>query len=197
MVVKSATKKKLMDLQIDEEYAHKLADDRKWDDVKILTPGQIAQICGIDSGTAQRISDLMAASSKSARSAAASTEKTVVRRKSAAARRRRKSMLPLEGFDDEFKMGQILRDVDHEDDIYQQLHSASVNANVSLTPRMLMDLTEGIRARGFNPSKIVFTEERLLVQGPKFKYGDNKNDDKYMAYQYIKILPTENILEKE
>ena len=84
MVVKSATKKKLMDLQIDEEYAHKLADDRKWDDVKILTPGQIAQICGIDSGTAQRISDLMAASSKSARSAAASTEKTVVRRKSAA-----------------------------------------------------------------------------------------------------------------
>src|SRR5210317_867941 len=48
---------------------------------------------------------------------------------------------------------------------------------------------EGIRARGFNPSKIVFTEERLLVQGPKFKYGDNKNDDKYMAYQYIKILP--------
>ena len=51
MVVKSATKKKLMDLQIDEEYAHKLADDRKWDDVKVLTPGQIAQICGIDSGT--------------------------------------------------------------------------------------------------------------------------------------------------
>ena len=52
-------KKKLMDLQIDEEYAHKLADDRKWDDVKVLTPGQIAQICGIDSGTAQRISDLI------------------------------------------------------------------------------------------------------------------------------------------
>ena len=64
---KECNQEKLMDLQIDEEYAHKLADDRKWDDVKILTPGQIAQICGIDSGTAQRISDLMAASSKSAR----------------------------------------------------------------------------------------------------------------------------------
>ena len=51
MVVKSATKKKLMDLGIEEEYAHKLADDRKWDDVKGLSPGQIAQICGIDSGT--------------------------------------------------------------------------------------------------------------------------------------------------
>ena len=101
MVVKSATKKKLMDLQIDEEYAHKLADDRKWDDVKILTAGQIAQICGIDSGTAQRIHDLMASSSKSARSAAASTEKTMVRRKSAASRRRRKSMMPLQIYDSE------------------------------------------------------------------------------------------------
>ena len=148
MVVKSATKKKLMDLQIDEEYAHKLADDRKWDDVKVLTPGQIAQICGIDSGTAQRISDLMAASSKSARSAAASTEKTVVRRKSAASRRRRKSMLPLEEFDNDYKISQILRDVDHQDEIYQQLLAVSVDANVSLTPRMIMDLTEGIRARG-------------------------------------------------
>ena len=37
MVVKSATKKKLMDLGIEEEYAHKLADDRKWDDVKGLS----------------------------------------------------------------------------------------------------------------------------------------------------------------
>ena len=62
MVVKSATKKKLMDLGIEEEYAHKLADDRKWDDVKGLSPGQIAQICGIDSGTSQRIHDVMASS---------------------------------------------------------------------------------------------------------------------------------------
>ena len=29
MVVKSATKKKLMDMGIQEEFAHKLADDRK------------------------------------------------------------------------------------------------------------------------------------------------------------------------
>ena len=37
MVVKSATKKKLTDLGVDEEHAHLLADDRKWDDVKILS----------------------------------------------------------------------------------------------------------------------------------------------------------------
>ena len=41
MVVKSATKKKLMDMGVQEEFSHKLADDRKWDDVKILTPGEI------------------------------------------------------------------------------------------------------------------------------------------------------------
>ena len=125
MVVKSATKKKLMDLQIDEEYAHKLADDRKWDDVKILTAGQIAQICGIDSGTAQRIHDLMASSSKSARKAA-STEKTMVRRKSAASRRRRKSMMPLQIYDSEDKMDQVMRDVDIHDEIYVQLQTLSL-----------------------------------------------------------------------
>ena len=45
MVVKSATKKKLMDLGIAENYAHTLADDKKWDDVKILPAGEIAQLC--------------------------------------------------------------------------------------------------------------------------------------------------------
>ena len=55
MVVKSATKKKLTDLGVDEEHAHLLADDRKWDDVKILNPQQIAEICQTDSGTAQSI----------------------------------------------------------------------------------------------------------------------------------------------
>ena len=165
MVVKSATKKKLMDLQIDEEYAHKLADDRKWDDVKILTAGQIAQICGIDSGTAQRIHDLMASSSKSARSAAASTEKTMVRRKSAASRRRRKSMMPLQIYDSEDKMVQVMRDIDHHDEIYVQLQSACEKENIVLTPRMIMDLTEGIRSRG--ESKITPAKARKVVQSAR------------------------------
>ena len=55
MVVKSATKKKLMDLGIDENFAHILADDRKWDDVKILPAENIAQICETDSETAGKI----------------------------------------------------------------------------------------------------------------------------------------------
>ena len=60
MVVKSATKKKLMDMGIQEEFAHKLADDRKWDDVKILTPGEIAQICGLASDEATAIHSTLA-----------------------------------------------------------------------------------------------------------------------------------------
>ena len=43
MVVKSATKKKLMDLGIDENFAHALADDRKWDDVKVMTQANTRQ----------------------------------------------------------------------------------------------------------------------------------------------------------
>ena len=66
MVVKSATKKKLMDLGIEEEYAHKLADDRKWDDVKVLAAGEIAQICATDSGMAQNISEVIQGSTKAA-----------------------------------------------------------------------------------------------------------------------------------
>ena len=146
MVVKSATKKKLMDLGVAEEYSHKLADDRKWDDVKILTSGQIAQICGIDSGTAQEIFKVMEASVKPSR-ASASTEKTIVRRR-AVSRRRKKKALPLQDYDEEAKMKQILRDVDTDDAIYQQLRDASIEMNISMTPRILGDLAEGIRARG-------------------------------------------------
>ena len=49
-----------------EEYAHRLADDRKWDDVKVLTAGEIAQICATDSGMAQNISEVIQGSTKAA-----------------------------------------------------------------------------------------------------------------------------------
>ena len=65
MVVKSATKKKLMDMGVQEEFSHKLADDRKWDDVKILTPGEIAQICGLASDEATAIHNTLAQFGKS------------------------------------------------------------------------------------------------------------------------------------
>lgn len=44
MPVKSATKKKLMDNGFPEKWAHILAFDRKWDDVKILTLEDIFKV---------------------------------------------------------------------------------------------------------------------------------------------------------
>ena len=44
MVVKSATKKKLMDMGIDEQYAHELSYDRKYDAVRVLSPRNILTI---------------------------------------------------------------------------------------------------------------------------------------------------------
>jgi len=160
MVVKSATKKKLMDLGIAEEFSHKLADDRKWDDVKILTSGQIAQICGIDSGTAQEIYTVMEASAKPSR--AATTEKTIVRRR-AASRRRKKKTLPMQEYDPEAKMRQILRNLDIDDEIYQQLQELSIEMNINLTPRILNDLTEGVRARGSNSLSRADAEKVLMT----------------------------------
>ncbi len=187
MVVKSATKKKLMDLGVSEEYAHKLADDRKWDDVKILTSGQIAQICGLDSGTSQEIFNLMAASGKRSR-AATKTEKTIVRRRALpAARRRKKKTLPLQGYNEEAKMREILRDVDVDDPIYQQLLDASVDMDAPLTPRVLGDLTEGVRARGM--SKLTQTEAKKVVESSMSLMALSKAD----PYEAVGITTAQSI----
>ena len=47
MVVKSATKKRLMELGVGEEYAHKLATDRNMADIKALTSDEIASCLGV------------------------------------------------------------------------------------------------------------------------------------------------------
>jgi len=44
MVVKAATKKSLMDMGVPESVAHRLATDRKWDEVKDLTWAKIMDI---------------------------------------------------------------------------------------------------------------------------------------------------------
>ena len=47
MVVKSATKKRLMEMGIAEEYAHKLATDRNMNDIKSMTADEIAATLGV------------------------------------------------------------------------------------------------------------------------------------------------------
>ena len=46
LVVKSATKKKLMDRGMGEDIAHVLANDRKWNDVMEMTPREIGEVVG-------------------------------------------------------------------------------------------------------------------------------------------------------
>ena len=185
MVVKSATKKKLMDLGIAEEFAHRLADDRKWDDVKILTSGQIAQICGIDSGTSQEIFNVMAASGKRSR-AAIKTEKTIVRRRPAS-RRRKKKALPLQQYDSESKLREVLRDVDVDDPIYQQLRDVSIEMDASITPRVLGDLTEGVRARGM--SKLSNPEAKKVVESSMNLLSASRAD----PYEAVGITTAQSI----
>ena len=69
MTVKSATKKKLQDLGIAEQHAHELADDRKWDDVVLLTAVQISAICKTDSQTAEGIHKMVQGGGKGSKSA--------------------------------------------------------------------------------------------------------------------------------
>ena len=88
MVVKSATKKKLMDMLVPEEHAHKLADDRKWDDVKILTVEQIEEYCEVDNETATKIHNIITGANSSVRDSGDNSATTSVRMKRASRRRR-------------------------------------------------------------------------------------------------------------
>ena len=168
MVVKSATKKKLMDLGIEEEYAHKLADDRKWDDVKGLSPGQIAQICGIDSGTSQKIHEVMSTSAKSSRASSAKTEKTIVRRRTVSRTRRMKRSLPLEEYDYESKQQQLVRDIDNEDEMFIQLSNAAGDSH--MTPKMIDELVKGLHKRG--EKKITNATAKKIINSAKAFYDE-------------------------
>lgn len=159
MVVKSATKKKLMDLGIAEEYAHRLADDRKWDDVKVLSAGEIAQTCATDSGMAQQISEVIQGSTKAAQKEKA-TPKTLIRRR-VASRRRKKSLLPLQSYDIEEKMRSIHRDIDVDDPIYVQLFDAAAKGDIRITPKTIYDLVLGIHARG--EKKLTAAQARKVI----------------------------------
>ena len=147
MVVKSATKKKLMDMGVQEEFSHKLADDRRWDDVKILTPGEIAQICGLASDEATAIHNTLAQFGKSGGSDSGSATTTVVRRRKAI-RRGTQRDLSLQAYDVDAKMIHIRRDINDDDPIFQALLKASESEDVKLTDRLMENLAEGVRSRG-------------------------------------------------
>ena len=55
MTVRSATKKKLMDFGLPEEFAKQLATDRTMSEVESMTPAQIAQVANCSEAEASRV----------------------------------------------------------------------------------------------------------------------------------------------
>ncbi|MDP6011220.1 MAG: hypothetical protein QF707_05450, partial [Candidatus Poseidoniaceae archaeon] len=149
MVVKSATKKKLMDMQVPEEYAHLLADDRKWDDVKILTAQEIAAICKTDSDTGTKLHTIIISATGSRSDASdGGGGTTVVRRRAAPRRRRTKIVQELEDYDAEKKVV-----LNYDDIVEDPIHIALMKAEakfdeILLSPRVIADLTNSVKARG-------------------------------------------------
>jgi DNA-directed RNA polymerase subunit A" len=168
MVVKSATKKKLMDMGVQEEFAHKLADDRKWDNVKILSPGEIAQICGLSSEEATAIHNTLQAFGKSGGSDSSSATTTVVRRKKALRRTAQRELI-LQAYDEETKFETIGRDIDREDPIYISLVKAAEKEGIQLTERLFENLAAGIRERG--KAKLTPTQAKKIVIQSGIQYS--------------------------
>jgi len=152
MTVKSATKKKLQDLGVQENYAHELADDRKWDDVKLLTPVEIAKICGTDSKSGEQIHNIIQGAAKGNKAAPAAQTFTIKRKR--ATRRRAETIRSLQNYNHSKKMTQIDRDMFEtmDDPLFEQIKQSAIDKGVWLTPRMIHDLVLGLRSR--NVSKL-------------------------------------------
>jgi len=149
MVVKSATKKKLMDMGIDEDYAHNLADDRKWDDVKILDAAKIAQICKTGVETADKIHEMITsyATGTKGDSGIDGGETTVVRRKVKRTSRKKIIKRDLEHYESEQKMEDILEYENGE--FYDAIQKANGSVEgVLLTARVIKDLSDALVKRG-------------------------------------------------
>ena len=148
MVVKSATKKKLIDLGVAENFAHALANDRKWDEVKVLAVQEIAQACETDSETAAKILTLIEGASRKSSDGDSDgggpTTKITLRKSRS---RRVKADVDLQGYDEGRKM-QALRSELADDPVYAALEKAADKAGLQLTVRILNDLADAVLKRG-------------------------------------------------
>tara|TARA_B100001778_G_C18572989_1_gene623529 strand:- start:1032 stop:1682 length:651 start_codon:yes stop_codon:yes gene_type:complete len=82
MVVKSATKKRLMELGVSEEFAHKLATDRNMTDIKAMSSDEIASTLGESKDSEQFVNTMaIIAEQGSRRRAAKKSKKITIRSK--------------------------------------------------------------------------------------------------------------------
>jgi len=166
MVVKSATKKKLMDMLVPEEFAHKLADDRKWDDVKILTAQEIAQFCETDSDTAARIHGIISGAASPSRDATSDNSATTSVRLRRGTRRRRtaKTVQELEAYTPEMNADGIPSIYDDElaqDPVFKSIKAAADDAGIKFSQQTIHDLTEAVHNREM--AKLTKKQAQALV----------------------------------
>ena len=149
MVVKSATKKKLMDMDIPEEYAHQLADGRKWDDVKELAAGEIAKICGLSSDEAQQLHARIQSFKKRSRSDSTTAGKatTVVRARRPPRRGRQVLQQDLELYDRDQKDSQLNEGLS-DSLFYAQLNELVEANGYPISPKLIADLSSALEERG-------------------------------------------------
>jgi len=161
MVVKSATKKKLMDLGIEETFAHALADDRKWDDVKVMTANDIAQICETDSEQAGNIHATIVSATVKGREGDADASGPITKVRLSKRRTRTKTVADMESYDYDRKM-RSLEDALADDPVYQSLRGAADDAgSTRFTNRILAELTKACHARG--KKKLTKTEAKKII----------------------------------
>jgi DNA-directed RNA polymerase subunit A" len=125
-----------------------LANDRKWDEVKVLSAQDIAKICETDSDQAAKIlAQIEGASRKSSdgdSDGGGPTTKITLRKSRS---RRVKADVDLQGYDEGRKM-QSLRSEFADDPVYIALEKAADKAGLQLTVRILDDLTDAVLKRG-------------------------------------------------
>ncbi len=175
MVVKSATKKKLMDMGIDEDYAHNLADDRKWDDVKILDAAKIAQICETGVETAEKIHEMITsyATGRRGDSGLDGGETTVVRRKVTRTSRKKVIKRDLDHYKSEEKMENITEFENGE--FFDAIQKANESVEgVTLTARVISDLSEALVKRG--RKKITAKQANEMVKMAKDAFVTSQID---------------------
>ena len=171
MVVKSATKKKLMDMLVPEEFAHKLADDRKWDDVKILTAQEIAQFCETDSDTAARIHGIITGAASPSRDSTSDNSATTSVRLRRGTRRRRtaKTIQELEAYTPEMNdigIPTIYDDELAEDPVFKSIKAAAMDAGAKFSQQTIHDLTEAVHNR--DKAKLTKKQaEKLVAEAAK------------------------------
>ncbi len=80
--------------------------------------------------------------------------------------------MPLQDYNYDSKMKQIIRDVDHEDEMFIQLNNAATKAGSNMTPRMIDQLVKGLHSRG--EKKLSDAKAKKIINSANNFYMDSK-----------------------